>query len=53
MNKSNLVNTNWWWKYHWREGWMPDSMTRFGWDVSIQSIQDEDESNKWLGSLIY
>ena len=54
MNKSNLANTNWWWKYHWREGWMPDSMTRFGWDVSIQSIQDEDESKQmaWFINLL-
>ena len=24
----------------------------FGWKVNIKSIQDEDESSKWVGSLI-
>ena len=52
MDKSNLANTYWWWKFGWREGWKPDSMARFGWKVNIKSIQDEDESSKLVGSLI-
>ena len=52
MDKSNLANTNWWWQYGWREGWTPESITRFDWEVNIRSIQDEDESSKWVGSLI-
>ena len=38
MDKSNLVNTI--------------SMTKFGGEVNIKSIQDEDESSKWAGALI-
>ena len=35
-----------------REGWTPGSVTRFGWEVIIKSIQDQDESSKWVSSLI-
>ena len=53
MDKSNLANTNWkWWQFRWREGWTPDSKTRFGWEVSTRSIQDEEEQRKWISSLI-
>ena len=38
MDKSNLANTN--------------SMTKFGGEVNIKSIQDEDESSKWVAALI-
>ena len=53
MDKSNLANTNWWWQFGWREGWKPDYMTRFVWEVNIESIEDEDESSKWAGLLIH
>ena len=51
MNKSNLANINWWWQLGSREGWTPYSMTRFGWEVNIKSIQDEGESSKWVVSV--
>ena len=31
---------------------MPASITKFGWDVNIKSIQEEEFSSKWVGSLI-
>ena len=52
MDKSNLANTKWLWQFGWREGWTPDLMTGFRWEVNIKSIQDKDESSKWIGLLI-
>ena len=46
MDKLNLANTNWWWQFGWRECWVVDLMTRFGWEANINLIQDEDESSK-------
>ena len=45
MDKSNLASTDWWWQFGWREG-VPDSTTRFGWEVNIKLIWDGDESSK-------
>ena len=50
--ESNLENTKCWWQFEWRNRWKPDSMTRFGWEVNIKFIKDEDESRKRVGSLI-
>ena len=35
-----------------KDGWMPASITKFGWDVNAKSIQKEGFSSKWVGSLI-
>ena len=49
----NLAKTIWWWQLGWRDGWTPDSTTKFGCDVNIKSIYEEEFSNKWVGSLIH
>ena len=48
----NLAKTIWWWQLGWRDGWTPDSTTKFGCDVNIKSIHEEEFSNKSVGSLI-
>ena len=40
--------TNWWW----RDGWTPDSTTKFGCYVNIKSTGEEEFFSKWVGSLI-
>ena len=36
----------------WRDGWTPNSTTKFGCDVNIKSIHEEEFSKKWVSSLI-
>ena len=43
---------NWWWELGCKDGWIPDSVIRFGCDVNIRSIHKEEDSNKCVGSLI-
>ena len=50
--KLNFAKTIWWWQLEWREEWIPDSITMFGWDVKIRSIREEEFGNICVGSLI-
>ena len=36
--KLNFAKTIWWWQLACRNGWMPTSITKFGWDVNIKYI---------------
>ena len=42
----------WWWELGCKDGWTPDSVIRFGCEVNIRSIHEEEDSNIWVGSLI-
>lgn len=43
MDKSRVANTKWRWILDPRESQTLDSMIRFIWEVSINSIQDDNE----------
>ena len=42
----------WWWELGCKDGWTPDSVIRFGCEVNIRSIHEEEDSNIWVGSSI-
>ena len=42
----------WWWKLGCKHGWIPDSVIKFGCQVNIRSIHEEEDSNICVGSLI-
>ena len=52
MLRFKLQCTVWWWQLVWSDGWTPESVTKFGWCVSIRSIHEAKYSNKSVGSFI-
>ena len=42
----------WWWHLGWRVRWTPEPIIKFGWFVEIRSIQLEEFSKTWSGSMI-
>ena len=42
----------WWWELGYKDGWTPDSVIKFGCEVNIKSINEEEDSNICAGSLI-
>ena len=42
----------WCWELGYKDVWAPDSVIKFGCEVDIRSIQEEEDSNICLGSLI-
>ena len=52
MGKLILQWIIWWWQLEWREGWVPLSITKFGWFMKIKSIHDEELESMWVGSYI-
>ena len=52
MDKLNLIKTIWWWQFECNDEWIPDSMTKFGCEVKIRSMQEDDELSMWVGSWI-
>ena len=49
--KASFANTVWWWQFGWREKWPRHSIRRFGWDVKINSIHEEEFPVRWVSSL--
>ena len=41
-----------WWELGCKDGWTPDSVIRFGFELNIRSIHEEEDSNIWVDSLI-
>ena len=52
MCKFNFEKTNWWWLFGCSEECAAESVTKFGWDVNIRSIQDDEVFDMCVGSLI-
>ena len=48
----NFTYVIWLWQFAWREGWTPDSIIRFGCDVNIKSMQEEELFKIWVGSFM-
>ena len=42
----------WWWGLGCKDGWTPDPVIRFGCEVNIRSIHEEEVSNICVGLLI-
>ena len=42
----------WWWNLEYKDGWTPDSVIKFGCEVNIRSIHEEEDSNICVGLLI-
>ena len=36
----SLAKTIWWWHLRWRDGWTPDSITKFGCAVNIENVEN-------------
>ena len=49
MNFENLI---WWCQFACNEEWIPDSITKFGWDLKIRSINDKESPIQYVCSLI-
>ena len=50
--KLNFEYTIWWWQFGCKDGWTPESTTKFGYDVKMRSIQDEEFSKTCVGSFM-
>ena len=50
--KLSLAYIIWWWHFRCKDELTPDSITRLGWETKIKSMQEDDASNMWVGSLI-
>ena len=42
----------WWWDLGYKDGWTNDSVIKFGCEVNIRSIHEDEVSNICVGSLI-
>ena len=42
----------WWWELGYKDGWKPDSVIKFGFEVNMRSIHEEEDPNICVGSLI-
>ena len=42
----------WWWELGYKDGWTPDLVIKFDCEVNIKSIQAEEDSNTYVGSII-
>ena len=51
-SKPNFAKIIWWWQSECRDEWTPDSIIKFGCDVKIRSIHEEEVSDMCVGSLI-
>ena len=34
----------WWWELGYKDGWIPDSVIRFGCEMNIRAIHEEDSN---------
>ena len=48
----NFAYAIWWWQFGCKDGWTLESTTKFGCDVKMRSIQDEEFSNTCVGSFL-
>ena len=51
-SKLNFAKIIWWWQFECRGKWTPDAIIKFGFDVKIRSIHEEEVPNMCVGSLI-
>ena len=50
--KLSLQNIIWWWQFWCSDGWIPESITKFGWLTKIRSMQLEECCKICVGSDI-
>ena len=48
----NFAKIIWWWQFGCKDGWTPDSISKLGWVLKIESIHEEELFKICVGSLI-
>ena len=48
----NFEKTIWWWQFGYKEGSTPECVIKFGWEVTINSMQDDKLFQKCVGLFI-
>ena len=49
--KLNFAKTIWWWKFEHNEECTAESVIKFGWDVNITPVQDDEIFDMWVSSM--
>ena len=47
-----MAYINWWWQFGCKDGWTPNSVIKFGCDVNMRSIHEEQLCKICVGSFI-
>ena len=48
----NFAKTIWWWQFECTDGWTQECITKLGWDVKIQSMQESELLKICVGFFI-